>query len=372
MKDAGGAQCVRAASRDGRYTLRLFDHRRDEFIHVVIDELVPVIVPARGSYYPGWEHLQAGFPVFAKPLGSLEIWPLLVEKAMAKLFGGYAGLDGGCESAAFRAFTGCTRQETWQRRGADDGWRRGILKDDELSRFVFPRAERTSPDQLWRLVEEWTSQNFLLSASIHADGDAERRRDDGLIERHAYSVLTSISIHNLKLIKLRNPWGSDAEWTGAWSDDSPLWQQHASIAEALDFRKAEDGIFWMDWRDFSDAFTDIEVSHKAMRTGPGESNREAWRSRQRAGGAAVAAGPSAHASPPPPHQLHPAPQASTQQFPLSEIGEMTEEEQMAAAIALSLSLHELGAAQPRPPPPRTLAAFVLQSPEVVHTRDVKV
>ena len=44
MKDAGGAQCVRAASRDGRYTLRLFDHRRDEFIHVVIDELVPVIV----------------------------------------------------------------------------------------------------------------------------------------------------------------------------------------------------------------------------------------------------------------------------------------------------------------------------------------
>jgi len=123
VKDAGGAQCVRAASRDGRYTLRLFDHRRDEFIHVVIDELVPVIVPARGSYYPGWEHLQAGFPVFAKPLGSLEIWPLLVEKAMAKLFGGYAGLDGGCECAAFRAFTGCTRQETWQRRGADDGWR---------------------------------------------------------------------------------------------------------------------------------------------------------------------------------------------------------------------------------------------------------
>ena len=134
--DEGGSPSVRAASPDGRYTLRLFDHRQDAFISIVIDERVPALVPARGCYYPGWQHLQAGLPIFAKP-SSVEIWPLLVEKAVAKLFGGFAGLEGGHECSAFRAFTGCTRQEHWRRRGADgSSWERGLLQDGELGILI--------------------------------------------------------------------------------------------------------------------------------------------------------------------------------------------------------------------------------------------
>jgi len=133
--DEGGSPSVRAAS-DGRYTLRLFDHRQDAFINIVIDERVPALVPTRGCYYPGWQHLQAGLPIFAKP-SSVEIWPLLVEKAVAKLFGGFAGLEGGHECSAFRAFTGCTRQEHWRRRGADgSSWERGLLQDGELGILI--------------------------------------------------------------------------------------------------------------------------------------------------------------------------------------------------------------------------------------------
>ena len=28
----------------------------------------------------------------------------------------------------------------------------------------------------------------------------------------------------MPLIRIRNPWGNEAEWNGAWSDGSPEWR----------------------------------------------------------------------------------------------------------------------------------------------------
>jgi len=301
---------------DGRYSLALFEHGRGQVIEVEIDERVPVKRPGPRQYYPGFEHLAAGLPIFAKP-GDMEFWPLLVEKAMAKLFGGYAALSGGHESAAFRAFTGCSRQESWKR-CSDCCWQRRVLKEDSLSRFIIPRQAETGGERMWELLEEWTASHFLLATSIStADNEAERRRGDGLIEQHAYSVLAAMRVGEHRLLKLRNPWGSDAEWTGRWSDDSDMWERHPRIAEALGFQKAADGIFWMDWHDFSRVFNTVVVSHKSMRTGPGLTRRQHWRDERRLGGVA-----SMSAVPPPPHQ--------------PSLTRMDTDEKIAAAIALSL------------------------------------
>lgn len=50
-------------------------------------------------------------------------------------------------------------------------------------------------------------------------------------------------------VNIRNPWGQ-FEWGGAWSDNSPLWDQHPAVQAAINPTKSEhDAEFWMDYND---------------------------------------------------------------------------------------------------------------------------
>ena len=42
----------------------------------------------------------------------------------------------------------------------------------------------------------------------------------GLVDSHAYTVIWHGDAAGVELVQLRNPWGSDGEWTGDWSDGS--------------------------------------------------------------------------------------------------------------------------------------------------------
>jgi calpain, invertebrate len=54
----------------------------------------------------------------------------------------------------------------------------------------------------------------------------EARTSEGLVKGHAYSITrvkyvditTPTMSGKIPLIRLRNPWGNEAEWNGAWSD----------------------------------------------------------------------------------------------------------------------------------------------------------
>lgn len=39
---------------------------------------------------------------------------------------------------------------------------------------------------------------------------------------HSYSIVGVYDFNNIKLIKLRNPWGK-IEWKGRWCDTDPNW-----------------------------------------------------------------------------------------------------------------------------------------------------
>jgi hypothetical protein len=88
----------------------------------------------------------------------------------------------------------------------------------------------------------------------------EVKRDDGLVEGHAFSLLELVLVGELRLVQLRNPWGSQQEWRGEWSDESAAWAAHPEAAEACRFEgPADNGLFWMSWDDFSGIFDQICV-----------------------------------------------------------------------------------------------------------------
>lgn len=64
----------------------------------------------------------------------------------------------------------------------------------------------------------------------------------------------------IPMIRMRNPWGNEAEWNGPWSDSSPEWRyipedQKNEIGLTFD----RDGEFWMSFQDFLSHFDRVEV-----------------------------------------------------------------------------------------------------------------
>jgi len=83
----------------------------------------------------------------------------------------------------------------------------------------------------------------------------------GLVGSHAYSLISAFVVqdargHDVKLLKLRNPWGQK-EWTGDWSDDSSKWTPE--LKEKVNLENKDDGIFYMQWEDFVKYFTDVQI-----------------------------------------------------------------------------------------------------------------
>jgi hypothetical protein len=89
------------------------------------------------------------------------------------------------------------------------------------------------------------------------------------VRRHAYSLIRVAEVplgdgESVRLLELRNPFGNQLEWTGAWGDTSELWKTHPGVGKAVGFSPRADGLFWMAWADFSASFNQVEVCLKEM------------------------------------------------------------------------------------------------------------
>ena len=62
------------------------------------------------------------------------------------------------------------------------------------------------------------------------------------------NILTTFFCFQTKveLVRLHNPWGNEAEWKGAWSDQSQEWSMISpQEKERLGITFDDDGEFWM-------------------------------------------------------------------------------------------------------------------------------
>jgi len=120
-----------------------------------------------------------------------EIWPLLIEKGMAKAYGGYNSLRGGTIDSAFIDLTGGSS-----------------MRFD----FTDPATEhdialyKTNPeDSLFGKLHKFLEEGYLLGAAT--DGTEEKITETKIVLGHAYSILDIISYDGYHLLQLKNPWG---------------------------------------------------------------------------------------------------------------------------------------------------------------------
>ncbi|CAB3374133.1 Hypothetical predicted protein [Cloeon dipterum] len=210
-----------------------------KWVEVVIDDRLPTF---------------NGELVFLRSTQQNEFWSALLEKAYAKLHGSYEALKGGSTCEAMEDFTG------------------GVTELHDLDKVDM---------QFFKTLKDSFERQSLMGASIEPDSpdQFECRTPDGLIMGHAYSV-TKVQYVDIKtprvsgkipLIRLRNPWGNEVEWKGAWSDESQEWQfipQEEKNRIGLTFDK--DGEFWMSFRDFVRKFSRLEI----CLLGPGSWNSD--------------------------------------------------------------------------------------------------
>ncbi|KAJ4217446.1 hypothetical protein NW757_014633 [Fusarium falciforme] len=126
---------------------------------------------------------------FAQRRDQNETWVSLIEKAYAKVHGGYSSLAGGWTSEGLEDLTGGVTTE--------------LATSDILDTELF-----------WHREMSKVNQDFLFGASTGylANGKGER---DGIAEAHAYIALEARSRKNgHRLVKLRNPWGDARK--GIW------------------------------------------------------------------------------------------------------------------------------------------------------------
>eukprot|EP00746_Dinoflagellata_sp_MGD_P007856 gnl/MRDRNA2_/MRDRNA2_115630_c0_seq1.p1 gnl/MRDRNA2_/MRDRNA2_115630_c0~~gnl/MRDRNA2_/MRDRNA2_115630_c0_seq1.p1 ORF type:complete len:560 (-),score=116.37 gnl/MRDRNA2_/MRDRNA2_115630_c0_seq1:95-1684(-) len=247
----------------GMYKVKMWNGSSWE--QIIIDDLIPCV---------------SGQPAFSRPAGN-ELWVVLLEKALAKWCGNYAATEGGFENFCWEMLTGAPNQVGYQNPdGAAGQWQALDVKFPDLHAPHGIQATASSegscsPDDMWNKLCDFDDKNYVMGASTNKEGEdsgqighsgGEHIRADGIVKGHAYSLITATEAEGFKMVQLRNPWGNDAEWKGAFSDHSSDWSQNPELAQALGYGCKPDGVFWMTWEDFQECYDAIWVSQKTMST----------------------------------------------------------------------------------------------------------
>ncbi|WPH00465.1 Hypothetical protein R9X50_00329400 [Acrodontium crateriforme] len=154
---------------------------------------------------------------------SSETWLPLIEKAYAKAHGDYSSIEGGFASEGIEDLTGGV----------------GVVLNPE---------DIMDKERFWREQLSEVNKKYLFG------GGSKPTSSKGFIGSHAYAVLEAWEEGDLKLLKLRNPWG-EVEWEGDWSDGSKLWT--ADMMTKLKHTFGDDGVFWISYKDFLKHFPSI-------------------------------------------------------------------------------------------------------------------
>ena len=165
-----------------------------------------------------------------------EIWICILEKAWAKVNGGYANILQGYISEALEAFTGIP------------------------SLSIVHNTVRK--EYLWKFLVEAKQKNTIVSCRTKLNVN-----DVGLVNYHSYLLMDILEIQSngetVQLVELRNPW-CNYEFTGYWGNYSALWSSEEK--DQVDFNNKDERNFYMCFDDFLTYFSTSDVFYVLQNT----------------------------------------------------------------------------------------------------------
>lgn len=172
-------------------------------------------------------------PIFSKPIGA-ELWVMLLEKAWAKVNGGYKNIIAGFSTEVLSSLTNFPKEL--------------ILHSNIPANF------------LWEKIKLANQKKNIMACCTKFDVEISKI---GLVSGHEYSLIAvkegKIDGKHIKLLKLRNPWGCK-EWNGNWSDKSTNWTKEAM--ELFYYKPGgDDGNFYIEFSDFVNNFIFTEFCY---------------------------------------------------------------------------------------------------------------
>lgn len=194
-------------------------------------------------------------------------WSALLEKAYAKLYGGYYFLKNGTVGRALQDLTGAVVQSVPPS---------GPLLGGAVPRSTLLLAITGSVSFITTIF--LNSNKILIDLFLQQEKEAKRRRS-GLLSEHPYCVTglarvrttssessqSSTGSQDTNLVRLRSPWAGGewgGVWGGAWSERSWEWNALSDRdRELLASRSQHEGEFWMSVPEFLSRFSVIWLAH---------------------------------------------------------------------------------------------------------------
>jgi calpain len=133
--------------------------------------------------------------------------------------------------------------------------------------FDLQKMPADEKEYLWTILFQAYHKNSIMGCSIIPDPSVrEAKLANGLVKGHAYTITKLVNFDSngreTKLLRIRNPWGNDVEWKGAWSDNSRNWDRLSDeTKQELGLVSDNDGEFWMEFKDFLAEWHNIQICH---------------------------------------------------------------------------------------------------------------
>ena len=166
------------------------------------------------------------------------IWPILLEKAFAKVYGAYWQIGGGGNAVQ-------------------------AMKDITGAPTRYYNVDSLEEEKLSDICNQIKVQKLIAVTQTKSKKE-EVNTKMGLIEWHYYSLIGSYKVNDpqegksVVLIKLRNPWGKKI-WQGAWNADDDKWDHQNKRAAGYKTEEFQTGTFYIDLDCYIQNFGEIDI-----------------------------------------------------------------------------------------------------------------